>query len=128
MQNKMEISERVAALIREKYPTTPNIELADAIGCSTTTVVKMAKLLGVVKDKGYLARCASSKERAQRLANGGKLQKVAGYMSPLSKYERYLAMKAEGLRPIEIAMYLGVTLQGLEKMRLKYQHRQGNER
>lgn len=55
-------------LLRRKYPTTPASDIADEIGCSAPSVMRMAKKLGIEKDpsfdrNNYIGRYARNRGR-----------------------------------------------------------------
>ena len=53
MGKKIEWTEEKLEYIREHYPTEAASEIADAIGCSDTTVSVMAKKLGLTKSPDF---------------------------------------------------------------------------
>lgn len=41
------------ATLRELYPTTPAVDIADIVGCSSATVLTKAKELGLERDPSF---------------------------------------------------------------------------
>ena len=46
-------NERTVAILRELYPTTPAVDIADVIGCSDTTILYKARKLGLKRDPSF---------------------------------------------------------------------------
>lgn len=53
MSRSINWTEEMVAKLRELYPTTPAVDLADMFGCSDCTVLKKARELGLQRDPSF---------------------------------------------------------------------------
>ena len=53
MRRRIEWTEEKLQYLREHYPTESAGDIADVIGCSTDTVIKKARALGIAKDPSF---------------------------------------------------------------------------
>jgi len=112
-----EINPKIAEHLRTYYADTPNVVLAESMGCSRASVNNYARRLGLQKSPEYIAQLA--KEHGKMKKGTGKkrdIPKVTNLRNPDFKYTRYIALKKEGKGRMECAMLLGVSLQTIDRI------------
>ena len=53
MNKRIEWTEEKLQYLREHYPTESASDIADVVGCSTDTVIKKARALGIEKSPAF---------------------------------------------------------------------------